>query len=329
MANHKSALKRVRANEKKRDLNRYQHKTARNAVRALREETDKKAAEERLPKVTAMIDKLAKKNIIHNNKAANLKSKLTSHINSLGQSRCFEQIKALPLGRAFFVSELYLIMDIAANLKEVKADLGEGIDLVAVSKTKPLSDLQEAYDAGQRIFGENRIQEMAEKAEALPKDIQWHMIGHVQSNKIKYMAPFVSLVHGMDKAKRLKALNKEAEKVDRIIDCLVQIHIAEEDTKFGFDLDEAETLFKEDLEAKYPNIRVCGLMGMATFTEDMDQVRREFKVLKSLFDRIQQEWFPKDYFKILSMGMSGDYQIALEEGSNMVRIGSRIFGARD
>lgn len=217
---------------------------------------------------------------------------------------------------------------VAENLKEVKESLVEGVQLVAVSKTKPKEDIEEAYAAGHRIFGENRIQEMQEKAEALPKDIEWHMIGHVQDNKIKYMAPFVSLVHGMDKPKRLKALNKEAAKVGREIDCLVQIHIAEEDSKFGFDTTEAMTLFEEDLESKYPNIRVRGLMGMATFTENMDQVRREFKGLKRLFDQVQAK-FNKDYFQILSMGMSGDYKIAMEEGSNLVRIGSSIFGARD
>lgn len=217
---------------------------------------------------------------------------------------------------------------VAKNLKKVKESLVEGVQLVAVSKTKPKEDIEEAYAAGHRIFGENRIQEMQEKAEALPKDIEWHMIGHVQDNKIKYMAPFVSLVHGMDKPKRLKALNKEAAKVDRVIDCLVQIHIAEEDSKFGFDKTEAMALFEEDLECKYPNIRVRGLMGMATFTENMDQVRREFKGLKDLFDQVQAK-FNKDYFRILSMGMSGDYKIAMEEGSNLVRIGSSIFGARN
>lgn len=218
---------------------------------------------------------------------------------------------------------------VAENLEAIKASLSPGVELVAVSKTKPVSAIEEAYEAGQRIFGENRIQEMAEKYEQLPKDIQWHMIGHVQDNKIKYMAPFVSLVHGMDKEKRLKALNKEAAKVDRRIDCLVQIHIAEEDSKFGFDESEVFALFQKDLEQLYPHIRICGLMGMATFTEDQDQVRREFQGLKRLFDRIKSEHFPKDYFKVLSMGMSGDYQIAQEEGSNMVRIGSSIFGARN
>lgn len=218
---------------------------------------------------------------------------------------------------------------IADNLKQIKTELSPGVELVAVSKTKPLKALQEAYDAGQRIFGENRIQEMQEKAEQLPKDIQWHMIGHVQDNKIKYMAPFVSLVHGMDKEKRLKALNKEAAKVDRRIDCLIQLHIAEEDSKFGFDYEEARALFAKDLDSLYPNIRICGLMGMATFTEDEAQIAREFKGLRSFFDEVSSQLYPRDYFNILSMGMSGDFKIAMAEGSTMVRIGSSIFGARN
>lgn len=220
-------------------------------------------------------------------------------------------------------------MAISENLKEIKATLPESVQLVAVSKTKPHSAITEAYNAGQRIFGENRIQEMQEKAESLPRDIQWHMIGHVQDNKIKYMADFVSMVHGMDKEKRLKALNKEAAKVDRQIDCLVQIHIAEEDSKFGFDYQEAEALFQKDLEIVYPNIRVCGLMGMATFTDDQEQVRREFKGLHSFYQKVKTQLYSKDYFNTLSMGMSGDYKLAIEQGSNMVRIGSSIFGARN
>lgn len=205
----------------------------------------------------------------------------------------------------------------------------EGVRLVAVSKTKPVEDIQEAYDAGQRVFGENRIQEMAEKWELLPKDIEWHMIGHVQDNKIKYMAPFVTLVHGMDKPKRLKALNKEAAKVDRVIDCLVQIHIAKEDSKFGFDYEEAKALFTENLEAKFPNIRVRGLMGMATFTENEEQVKSEFEGLSAFYQEVKNQYFDKPYFDTLSMGMSGDYKLAQAQGSNMVRIGSSIFGARN
>lgn len=220
-------------------------------------------------------------------------------------------------------------MSIAANLNSIKAELPKTVCLVAVSKTKPLADLKEAYEAGQRVFGENKIQEMTEKSELLPKDIEWHMIGHVQDNKIKYMAPYVSMVHGMDKPKRLVALNKEAEKVNRVIDCLIQVHIAEEETKFGFDEQEAVELFKSDLLGKFPFLRIRGLMGMATFTEDVNQVRNEFKNLRKLYDTIRTNYFSQSYFDTLSMGMSGDYQIAIEEGSTMVRIGSSIFGARN
>ena len=217
---------------------------------------------------------------------------------------------------------------IAENLKELSKTLPSNVQLLAVSKTKPIEDLEEAYAAGQRHFGEKRIQEMADKYEALPKDIHWHMIGHVQDNKIKYMAPFVSLVHGMDKPKRLKALNKEAAKQNRIIDCLVQIHIAEEDSKFGFDYDEAEALFEKPLEEVYPNIRVRGLMGMATFTENKEQLNREFSGLAKFY-RNTKDNLAKDYFNILSMGMSGDYELAIEHGSNMIRVGTKIFGARN
>ncbi|MCR9154504.1 MAG: YggS family pyridoxal phosphate-dependent enzyme [Bacteroidetes bacterium] len=220
-------------------------------------------------------------------------------------------------------------MSISENLKSLKAELPKDVCLVAVSKTKPVEALEEAYAQGQRIFGENRIQEMQEKAKVLPKDIQWHMIGHVQDNKIKYMADFVSLVHGMDKPKRLKALNKEAAKVNRVIDCLVQVHIAEEESKFGFDYQEAEALFKSEIESLYPNIRICGLMGMATFTDDKEQVEREFAGLKSFYDKIKAQLYNADHFNILSMGMSGDFKLAIKQGSNMVRIGSSIFGARN
>jgi len=217
---------------------------------------------------------------------------------------------------------------IAENLKELSKSLPEEVQLIAVSKTKPMEDLEEAYAAGQRHFGENRIQEMADKYEALPKDIHWHMIGHVQDNKIKYMAPFVSLVHGMDKPKRLKALNKEAAKQDRVIDCLVQIHIAEEDSKFGFDYDEAKALFEKDLGELYPHIRVRGLMGMATFTDNEEQLKREFSGLAKFFKSTQAE-LGSEQFDILSMGMSGDYELAIELGSNMIRVGTKIFGARN
>jgi hypothetical protein len=216
---------------------------------------------------------------------------------------------------------------IAQNLINLKKDLPADVKLIAVSKTKPLEALEAAYAAGQRDFGENRIQEMAEKHERLPKDIRWHMIGHVQGNKIKYMAPFVHLVHGLDKPKRLKELNKEAAKNNRIIDCLIQVHIAEEETKFGFDFDEARVLFKGDLAERFPSIRVRGLMGMATFTDAEKQVKAEFKALADLYNELKPS--QPDYFDILSMGMSGDYKLAISEGSNMVRIGTTIFGKRD
>jgi pyridoxal phosphate enzyme (YggS family) len=217
---------------------------------------------------------------------------------------------------------------IAANLVALRADLPETVKLVAVSKTKPIADLKEAYNAGQRVFGENRIQEMAEKFEALPKDIEWHMIGHVQDNKMKFMASFVTMVHGMDKIKRLKALNKEAAKCDRMINCLIQVHIATEDTKFGFNEAEVLDLFGSDVESLYPNLRLCGLMGMATFTDDRSQIQKEFHGLSQLYSRLKEELFLKDYFDTLSMGMSGDYKLAISEGSTMIRVGSSIFGAR-
>ena len=216
---------------------------------------------------------------------------------------------------------------IQENLDKIQSTLKKGVTLVAVSKTKPIELLQEAYDAGQRVFGENKIQEMQLKFESLPKDIEWHMIGHVQGNKIKHMAPFVSLVHGMDKVKRLKELNKEALKNDRIIDCLLQVHIAKEDTKFGFSQDELVELFESNGLAEFKNIKVKGLMGMATNTSDETLVRSEFSMLNSLYAKLKSE-YDLDW-DVLSMGMSGDYAIAMEEGSTMVRIGSSIFGMRN
>jgi len=217
-------------------------------------------------------------------------------------------------------------MSIKNNLLEIQSSLPENVTLVAVSKTKPVSDLMESYDAGQRIFGENKIQEMAEKFEQMPKDIEWHMIGHVQTNKVKFMASFVSLVHGVDSLKLLEEINKQALKNNRIINCLLQIHIAEEDTKFGLDEDELNDLLQSETLKNLKNIKIKGLMGMATFTEDQDQIRKEFLHLKSIFDK--SSTFNSD-FSILSMGMSGDYQLAIECGSTMVRIGSSIFGGRN
>lgn len=220
-------------------------------------------------------------------------------------------------------------MTIAENLQEIKAQLPEHVTLVAVSKTKPIADLQEAYAAGQRIFGENKIQEMTEKWEQLPKDIQWHMIGHVQTNKVKFMAPYVALIHGVDSLKLLEEINKQATKNNRVIDCLIQIHIAEEETKFGFDASELEAILNAATFQKLKNIKVIGLMGMATFTEDNAQIQKEFQFLKSLFDQYQSVQWPNFHLQTLSMGMSGDYQLAIDCGSTMVRIGSSIFGVRN
>jgi len=216
---------------------------------------------------------------------------------------------------------------IKQNLVQIKSTIPEHVTLVAVSKTKPVSDLMQAYEAGQRIFGENKIQEMAEKWEEMPKDIQWHMIGHVQTNKVKFMAPFVSLIHGVDSLKLLQEINKQALKNNRIIDCLLQIHIAEEETKFGLDENELNELISSSEFKELKNIRTLGLMGMATFTEDQNQIKKEFQHLKSSFDSIKEKDVLQDASTI-SMGMSGDYQLAIECGSTMVRIGSSIFGGR-
>lgn len=216
-------------------------------------------------------------------------------------------------------------MSIKNNLLEIKSSLPENVTLVAVSKTKPVPDLMEAYEAGQRIFGENKIQEMAEKFEQMPKDIQWHMIGHVQTNKVKFMASFVSLVHGVDSLKLLEEINKQALKNNRTIDCLLQIHIAEEDTKFGLDEKELTDLLQSESFKNLKNIKIKGVMGMATFTDDQDQIKKEFLHLKSIFDKFSIQ---DSDFSILSMGMSGDYQSAIDCGSTMIRIGSSIFGTR-
>jgi len=217
-------------------------------------------------------------------------------------------------------------MSIKDNLKTIKESLPPHVTLVAVSKTKPIADIKEAYAAGQRVFGENKIQEMTEKQEVLPKDIEWHMIGHIQRNKVKYMAEYVALIHGVDSLKLLKEINKQARKHNRVIPCLLQIHIAEEDTKFGFDKNELnELIASSDLE-QLTNIQIVGLMGMATFTDNSQQIRREFQQLKDLFEKTKLA-FPD--ISQLSMGMSGDYKIAIEEGSTMIRVGSSIFGSRN
>lgn len=217
-------------------------------------------------------------------------------------------------------------MEISENIKRYKEELPSGVKLVAISKTKPNEDVMVAYNAGQRIFGENKIQEMTDKWEELPKDIQWHMVGHVQRNKVKYMAPYVEMIHAVDSLKLLKEINKRAKQNDRLIHCLLQIKIAEEDSKFGISTDEAEEILNSEAYSKMENVKIIGLMGMATFTDDEKQVRSEFQYLKSTFEAFKQSY---PALTELSMGMSGDYEIAVECGSTMVRIGSSIFGARN
>ena len=219
---------------------------------------------------------------------------------------------------------------IQENLNIVRATVPSNVTLIAVSKTKPVSDLQEAYDAGQRIFGENKALEMRDKYQELPKDIQWHFIGHLQTNKIKYIAPFVTLIHAIDSLPLLEAVNKEAAKNNRVIDCLLQFHIAQEETKFGLDMEEAKSLLESESFKNLKNINICGVMGMATFTVDVVQVRNEFKNLRNIFETLKENYFKaNDSFKEISMGMSDDYPIAIEEGTTMVRVGSKIFGARN
>ena len=218
---------------------------------------------------------------------------------------------------------------ITENLAHIKSTLPNDVTLVAVSKTKPVKDLQEAYDAGQRVFGENKVQELVDKAEVLPKDIEWHMIGHLQTNKVKYIAPFVSLIHSVDSLKLLKEINKQGKNNDRVINCLLQFHIANEETKFGLDFEEAQELLSSDEFIHMDHVSIVGVMGMATFTKNEEQLRDEFRSLENYFHVLKSHYFKfNDAFKHISMGMSGDYQIAIEEGSNMVRVGSSIFGGR-
>ncbi|PJB11204.1 MAG: YggS family pyridoxal phosphate-dependent enzyme [Flavobacteriales bacterium CG_4_9_14_3_um_filter_40_17] len=220
-------------------------------------------------------------------------------------------------------------MSIPENIQQLKKELPKNVSLIAVSKTKPAADLKDAYGAGQREFGENKIQEMAEKWAQLPKDISWHMIGHVQSNKVKYMAEFVSLIHGVDSLKLLQEIDNQAKKYHRVIDCLLQIKIAEEDTKFGLSTTDASNLLKSETFRSLQNIRVVGLMGMATFTSDQTQIKQEFGFLKSYFDMLKNSETANFKPTVLSMGMSQDYALAIQSGSNMVRIGSKIFGERE
>ena len=221
-------------------------------------------------------------------------------------------------------------MSIADNIKRLKKEtLPINVKLLAVSKTKPAEDVQEAYDAGQRLFGENMVQELVEKQENLPKDIQWHLIGHLQSNKVKYIAPFITMIQSVDSLKLLQEINKHAEKNKRVIDCLLQIYIADEETKFGLGFDEAIELLRSEEFAALKHVRIRGLMGIATNTDNEKQIKDEYYELKTFFDGIKQSFFRKDdTFDTLSMGMSSDYKVAIEQGSTMVRLGSTIFGER-
>lgn len=219
---------------------------------------------------------------------------------------------------------------IEENLDYIKSTIPATVKLVAVSKTKPNDLIMRAYETGQRAFGENKVQELCTKYEELPKDIEWHMIGHLQRNKVKYIAPFVSLIHGVDSFKLLKEINKEALKVDRCVNVLIQFHIAAEETKFGFDKEEVLQMLESKEFQSLSNIRICGVMGMATFTSDQRQVREEFTHLKSLFTELKNGYFKdQSEFKEISMGMSGDYEMAIQQGSTMVRVGSSIFGSRN
>lgn len=218
----------------------------------------------------------------------------------------------------------------AVTFQKVQSTISENVKLIAVSKTKPIAEIMEVYDFGHRIFGENKAQELQEKYELMPKDIEWHFIGHLQRNKVKYLTPFVSMIHSIDSLRLLQEVNKSAKKDNRIVDCLLQFFIAEEETKFGLDMDEARELLTSEFFMKMENIRICGVMGMATYTEDTNQIRREFAHLKNIFDEIKAEFFADSpFFKEISMGMTNDCQIAIEEGSTMVRIGSAIFGERN
>ncbi len=220
-------------------------------------------------------------------------------------------------------------MTIQDSIDSIHRQIGSTVTLVAVSKTHPATMVQEAYDAGQRHFGENKVQEMVDKAAALPDDIHWHMIGHLQSNKIKYIASFVYLIHGVDSLKLLQSIDKEANKVSRVIPCLLQVHIAREETKFGFSYQELLSLFESGNLASLKHIQICGLMGMATFTDDQEQICQEFHHLHSVYQQVKERWFLNvSTFNTLSMGMSDDYSIAIQQGSTMIRVGSKIFGNR-
>ena len=220
-------------------------------------------------------------------------------------------------------------MSISDNLIKIRHEIPENVCLVAVSKTKPNSSILEAYQAGHRIFGENKVQELCQKQIDLPDDIQWHFIGHLQTNKVKYIAPFISLIHSVDSMKLLQEIDKEAKKHNRIIHCLLEFHIASEESKFGLNQLEAQTILASPTYLKLKNISIDGVMGMATYTEDLQIIHHEFQNLKHIFDHLKKEHFPdQEHFYIISMGMSDDYQIAIQEGSTMIRVGSSIFGIR-
>lgn len=221
-------------------------------------------------------------------------------------------------------------MDIGKNITELIQTIPEKVKLVAVSKTKPNEDILQAYNAGHKIFGENKIQDLCRKYEELPKDIQWHFIGHPQSNKVKYIAPFINLIHGVDSLKLLKIIEKEGKKNERIIPCLLQFHIAKEYTKFGLSLDEAMEILESEEFKQLNHVKIMGVMGMATYTENEEQIRNEFQELKGIYKVLKEKHFHNsEEFSEISMGMSGDYQLAIEEGSTMIRVGSSIFGARN
>ncbi len=220
-------------------------------------------------------------------------------------------------------------MSIVENFLKIKKQLPENITIVAVSKTKPPEAILELYNIGYKIFGENKVQEMLQKKESLPQDIQWHMIGHLQTNKVKYIAPFVSLIHSVDSVKLLKEINKRGQKNNRTIPVLLEIHIAKEESKFGLTFQQAEEIFKNQIEKNLPNVNIIGLMGMATYTSDTNIIDEEFKSLKNFFDYINKNYRKTNPLKELSMGMSNDYMIAVKYGATIVRIGSKIFGARN
>jgi pyridoxal phosphate enzyme (YggS family) len=220
-------------------------------------------------------------------------------------------------------------MSIAANIGKIKQELSQNVKLIAVSKTKPVQTLMEAYDAGQKIFGENKVQELLTKYEQMPKDIEWHMIGHLQSNKVKYIIPFIHLIHSVDSENLLAEINKQAAKLNKVQKVLLQISIADEETKFGFEQGHLLKVIDKYLKDEFENVEIIGLMGMATFTDNLDQIAGEFAGLKKLFDEIKSDYLSnQDSFKQISMGMSSDYKLAIANGSTMIRVGSNIFGGR-